>query len=181
MSKLPENLQVIVDAIDAGDRPAYDAGLEAALQEQAFEIPEADYIDGMETDALAAAFQTHGYDGIPDFSQAENLVAERAEDIRAARRANAELEALRSFGVLMFGSDWQRATARALGPHHPSGSRDAIDDRLVRRWVAGERDVPVWVRGACKLIVENRIHELQTWLATADPHGADRGDVIEDA
>lgn len=172
MNRLPDTLQAILDAIHSGDRRGYDVALEAALQEQAFALPEDEYVDGVERDALDAAFQAHGYSGIPDFDESENLAAERAERSAAARQADAELDALRSFGVLMFGSDWQRATARALGPHHPSGSRDAIDDRLVRRWVAGERDVPVWVRGACKLIVENRVHELQTWLATADSHGA---------
>lgn len=46
---------------------------------------------------------------------------------------------------LLYGEDWQRPLARGLGPLHPDGSREAIDDRLVRRWASGERSVPDWV------------------------------------
>lgn len=46
---------------------------------------------------------------------------------------------------LLYGEDWQRPLARGLGPMHPDGAREAIDDRLVRRWASGERPIPGWV------------------------------------
>jgi hypothetical protein len=51
-------------------------------------------------------------------------------------------------GEAILGGEWHRAIARELGPHHPDGPRDAIDDRIVRRWAAGERDIPDWVQPA---------------------------------
>lgn len=59
--------------------------------------------------------------------------------------ARLDPDLLADAGRRLFGEDWQRALARALGPHHPSGPRDAIDDRLVRRWAAGERPIADWV------------------------------------
>ncbi|MCJ2039886.1 hypothetical protein MKK64_05220 [Methylobacterium sp. E-025] len=44
-----------------------------------------------------------------------------------------------------YGADWQRPLARGLGPLHPDGARETIDDRLVRRWASGERPIPEWV------------------------------------
>ena len=44
-----------------------------------------------------------------------------------------------------YGADWQRPLAKGLGPLHPDGAREAIDDRLVRRWASGERPIPTWV------------------------------------
>src|SRR5262249_31345568 len=41
-----------------------------------------------------------------------------------------------SAGSLLFGLEWQRPVARMLGPLHPEGGRNTIDDRLVRRWAA---------------------------------------------
>lgn len=38
--------------------------------------------------------------------------------------------------------------ARALGAYHPDGPRPSIDDRLVRRWAAAEREVPGWAVAA---------------------------------
>lgn len=52
---------------------------------------------------------------------------------------------LRACGHALFGDEWQRALARALGPMHPMGARDAIDDSLVRKWSRGARPVPDWV------------------------------------
>lgn len=46
------------------------------------------------------------------------------------------LDALLLAGPALFGEwGWQRALARALD----------VDDRLVRRWIAGDREVPAWV------------------------------------
>lgn len=57
---------------------------------------------------------------------------------------------------LLYGDDWQRPLARGLGPLHPDGVRASIDDRLVRRWAAGERPVPVWVGEALVSLLERR-------------------------
>ena len=51
-------------------------------------------------------------------------------------------------GEAIHGPDWQCAMARSLGPWHPRGAREQVDDRLVRRWISGERPVPSWVAGA---------------------------------
>lgn len=63
-------------------------------------------------------------------------------------------------GRLLYGDQWQRAIARGLGPLHPDGERESIDDRLVRRWAAGERDVPDWVLPAVVEIAEARRRQL---------------------
>lgn len=57
-------------------------------------------------------------------------------------------------GRAAFGKEWQRAMARALGPHHPDGARSSIDDRLVRRWASGERPIPGWVWEALPAVLE---------------------------
>ncbi len=66
---------------------------------------------------------------------------------------------------------WQRALAHALGPLHPQGPRERIDDRLVRRWAAQEqgRDIPGWVLGALRSIAESRASELQDLLQRLPP------------
>jgi hypothetical protein len=50
-----------------------------------------------------------------------------------------------SASMLLLGPEWQHAIARTLGPFHPDGPRPALDDRLIRRWSAGERPIPHWV------------------------------------
>ena len=57
-------------------------------------------------------------------------------------------------GKALLGSGWTHALARALGPHHPDGPRETIDERLVRRWAAGERDIPGWVDAALAPMLE---------------------------
>ncbi len=59
---------------------------------------------------------------------------------------------------------WHRAMARELGPHHPSGAREYIDDRLVRRWLARERDIPDWVGPALRTILQAEISGLRNRL-----------------
>lgn len=54
----------------------------------------------------------------------------------------------RAAGEALYGPQWQRALARALGPLHPDGPRESIDDRYVRRLAAGDRPVPGWMWGA---------------------------------
>lgn len=65
-----------------------------------------------------------------------------------------ELEILVANARLLYGDDWQRPLARGLGPLHPDGPRDSIDDRLVRRWASEERPVPAWVQGALVALLE---------------------------
>lgn len=57
-------------------------------------------------------------------------------------------ETLAAAGEAAFGFDWQRPLARALGRYHPDGPRASIDDRLVRRWWSGEREIPSWAIAA---------------------------------
>lgn len=54
-------------------------------------------------------------------------------------------ERLRVAGLHLFGAEWQRPMARALGPHFPGDPREGIDPRLVRRWYSGGRPIPAWV------------------------------------
>jgi hypothetical protein len=56
-----------------------------------------------------------------------------------------DVPTLERFGLLLVGADWQRPLARLLGPRHPDGARESIDDRLVRRWYSGDRPIPAWV------------------------------------
>lgn len=58
------------------------------------------------------------------------------------------VEQLTTVGEAIHGAEWQRRIAADLGAHHPRGARDKLDDRLVRRWVAGDRPVPAWVGDA---------------------------------
>ena len=74
------------------------------------------------------------------------------------------LDLVVSASALLFGAEWQRALARNLGGYHPDGSRESIDDRLVRRWVAGERPVPNWVVPALMRIAEPREREISTMV-----------------
>jgi hypothetical protein len=57
------------------------------------------------------------------------------------------IDQLRLVGHAIYGPDWQRPIARALGPLHPR-PREALDDRLVRRWISGERPAPRWLTTA---------------------------------
>lgn len=68
---------------------------------------------------------------------------------------------LRRIGALLFGEEWQRAMARALGPHHPDGPREAIDDAMVRKWARGARSVPAWARPALAIIGRDQIASLR--------------------
>ena len=58
------------------------------------------------------------------------------------------LDRLAVVGRALHGPDWQAATARSLGPWHPAGARERLDERLVRRWVSGDRPVPGWVEAS---------------------------------
>ena len=80
------------------------------------------------------------------------------------------IELLGAAGRALHGRDWQRALAADLGPLHPDGPRSSIDDRLVRRWAAGDRAIPDWVGSAlAELLTERQdviaeaIAELDRW------------------
>ncbi|UYW24826.1 hypothetical protein OKC48_16255 [Methylorubrum extorquens] len=63
---------------------------------------------------------------------------------------------LADVGEYLFGSEWRRAMARALGPLHPRGARETIDPRLPARWATGERDIPAWVGPALGHLLQER-------------------------
>lgn len=69
-----------------------------------------------------------------------------------------------SASALLFGPEWQRTLARALGPFHPAGAREAIDDRLVRRWASGDREIPDWVIPALTRMLDARVSTDTTML-----------------
>lgn len=56
-------------------------------------------------------------------------------------------------GDTIHGDGWPRAIALDLGPYHPLGARGQIDDRLVRRWISGDRPVPAWIGDALPRIL----------------------------
>jgi len=69
-----------------------------------------------------------------------------------------------SASELLFGPEWQRVIARRLGAFHPDGPREAIDDRLVRRWTSGERPIPDWVISALISIADAGATDLSAML-----------------
>jgi hypothetical protein len=73
-----------------------------------------------------------------------------------------DIELIRQAGTLLFGEFWQRSIARALGPLHPDGARNQVDDRLVRRWVAGQRDIPGWVLTGTATLLDQERRELES-------------------
>jgi hypothetical protein len=64
---------------------------------------------------------------------------------------------LRSCGEALYGPEWQRALARGLGPRHPDGARESIDDRGVRRVAAGQRPIPAWWWSAIEAMLAARM------------------------
>jgi len=65
-----------------------------------------------------------------------------------------DLGVVTSVAQLLYGENWQRPLSRGLGPLHPRGARESIDDRLVRRWASGQNLVPMWVGGALVTLLE---------------------------
>jgi hypothetical protein len=60
---------------------------------------------------------------------------------------------LETAALTLFGFDfpWQRPLARAL----------SVDDRLVRRWVSGERPIPEWVQRRISELAAHRRSDLE--------------------
>jgi hypothetical protein len=55
---------------------------------------------------------------------------------------------LAAAGVVLFGDEWKRPLATALGAHFPEGPRDTLDPRSVQRWATGAKVIPPWVAPA---------------------------------
>jgi hypothetical protein len=53
---------------------------------------------------------------------------------------------LRVLGIYLFGSQWQREMARGIG----------VNDRLVRRWLSGERPISVRASMAIEGLVDDK-------------------------
>jgi hypothetical protein len=75
---------------------------------------------------------------------------------------------LKQAGKTLYGPEWTRTLAIYLGPHHPDGPRAAVDPRLVRRWAAGERDIPDWVFEAVRKIVLEKMRDLTSVITVLD-------------
>lgn len=52
---------------------------------------------------------------------------------------------LAAAGQALYGPEWKRPLATALGAHFPEGPRDTIDPRAVQRWATGAKAIPPWV------------------------------------
>lgn len=55
---------------------------------------------------------------------------------------------LAAAGVALFGPEWKRPLAAALGAYFPEGPRDTLDPRAVQRWATGQKVIPDWVGAA---------------------------------
>lgn len=62
--------------------------------------------------------------------------------------------ALMAFGILLHGKRWQLDTARTL----------AVDPRLLRRWLCGDRPIPGWVASALRIELAGRAEEIRKFL-----------------
>jgi hypothetical protein len=64
-------------------------------------------------------------------------------------------------GRALYGAGgWQTALARELGPLHPAGGSEPIDDRMIRQWICGIRAIPDWVGPALAQLCDERCREL---------------------
>jgi hypothetical protein len=70
-------------------------------------------------------------------------------------------ELLARAGRVLAGNDWRRPLARLLGPLHPDGPREELDQRLVSRWALGQREIPAWVAPALVGLLWQRSLDLQ--------------------
>ena len=70
----------------------------------------------------------------------------------------------------LHGDGWVRGIAADLGALHPDGPRDPIDDRLIRRWAAGTRDVPEWVTQTLAIVLARRARDHRETADRLDAH-----------
>jgi len=63
---------------------------------------------------------------------------------------NGDVDRLKTCGEALFGAQWQRDLAREIH----------VDDRLVRRWAAGDRPVPPERWGQIRALMRRRAAEL---------------------
>jgi len=63
---------------------------------------------------------------------------------------------LNQAGPALYGPAWKNDLARALGAYHPDGPREHIDNRLLRRWAAGDRPIPDWILPALLSMLESQ-------------------------
>ncbi|RUP21456.1 hypothetical protein [Methylobacterium sp.] len=82
-------------------------------------------------------------------------------------------ELLAQAGRALAGDDWRRPLARALGPLHPDGPREEIEQPLMSRWALGQREIPDWVRPALVGLLWQRAQDLH--------HAADEAAAAADA
>ncbi|GEL42921.1 hypothetical protein [Methylobacterium flocculans] len=60
---------------------------------------------------------------------------------------------LAAAGIALFGPEWKRTLATALGPLFPAGPRDSLDPRSVQRWATGQKPIPPWVGPALQRLL----------------------------
>ena len=75
--------------------------------------------------------------------------------------------ALIEFGEGLYGTEWRRALARALGPLHPKGARATIAPRLPARWATGEREIPAWACPAVLRLAGERMQRIEAYAREA--------------
>lgn len=63
-------------------------------------------------------------------------------------------------GRALSGDEWRRPLCRLLGPLHPDGAREEIDQRLMSRWALGQKEIPDWVRPALVGLLWQRSQDL---------------------
>jgi hypothetical protein len=82
--------------------------------------------------------------------------------------APAAVRALYAAGEYLHGEQWRRPLAYSLGPYYPDGPRERIDPRLVSRWAAGQRDIPMWALRGLRKLLESKSNDIAQILAKLD-------------
>lgn len=72
---------------------------------------------------------------------------------------NAARHQLERVGIALFGSEWKRAMAAALGPYRPRAP-GRVQDSLIYGWASGGVPVPGWVIDALPMVARDRAAEL---------------------
>lgn len=70
---------------------------------------------------------------------------------------------LRRVGELLFGARWQSELARALSPLRFGSVILPLNDRVVRRWSAGDASIPLWVWPAAVRLLELRGRDAEAY------------------